>query len=72
MIENLIHQFILAKDNKPSNVNDLLDFIQKAYVEEKISILDYRNLFRELTVLGAVKPFYEEDINFKTESILSN
>jgi hypothetical protein len=61
MLENLIHKFIQSKKDKPSNVNELLDFLQKEYVEGTISIAEYRNVYRELNERGAEKPSYTED-----------
>lgn len=59
MLQNLINNFIQCKKDKPSNVNELLDFLQKEYVEGAITIVEYRDVFRELNERGAVKPSYE-------------
>jgi hypothetical protein len=56
MLDTLIHNFIHCKKENPSNANELLDFLQKEYVHGAISIVDYRNIFRKLTIRGAVKP----------------
>lgn len=61
MLENLIHKFIQSKKDKPSNVNELLDFLQRVYVEGVISIVEYRDIFRELNERGAVKPSYDDE-----------
>ncbi|WP_394235115.1 YppF family protein [Niallia oryzisoli] len=55
-IENLIYQFTQEKSYSPSHANDLLDYLQKCYIEEKISLTEYKNLFRELDKMEAEKP----------------
>lgn len=55
-IENLIYQFKEEKNYEPSHANDLLDYIQKCYIEEKLSIIEYKELFRELDKMQAEKP----------------
>ncbi|WP_047151778.1 YppF family protein [Aneurinibacillus tyrosinisolvens] len=57
-IESLISQFVQVKQDKPSNAHELLDFVQRSYINGELSIVQYRNLFRELTVRGAEKPEY--------------
>ncbi|WP_071394035.1 YppF family protein [Bacillus tuaregi] len=55
-IENLIYQFKEEKNFNPSHANDLLDYIQKCYIEEKLSISEYKKLFCELDKMQAEKP----------------
>ncbi|WCK53774.1 YppF family protein [Aneurinibacillus sp. Ricciae_BoGa-3] len=55
-MEHLINEFIQVKNIQPSNANDLLDFIQRRYIQGELSIVQYRNMFRELTARGAKKP----------------
>ncbi|GAB7387455.1 hypothetical protein BSNK01_12920 [Bacillaceae bacterium] len=57
-LEELIKRFVLVKQEKPSNVNELLDFIQCRYLRGELSIVEYRNLLRELSARGAEKPEY--------------
>ena len=54
----LINSYILYKKEKPSNVNELLDFVQLNYIQGVLSLPQYRNLFQELHARGAVKPNY--------------
>ena len=58
LLEDLINQFVLLKKDKPSNVNELLDFIQRGYIQGEFSIVEYRRLFHELHTRGAEKPDY--------------
>jgi len=60
-LEDLISKFIQMKNHKPLHVNDLLDFIQQNYVQNKLTIDQYRSLFKELTDRGAMKPEYFND-----------
>ncbi|MBP1931648.1 YppF family protein [Ammoniphilus resinae] len=60
-LEDLVEKFVLAKNDKPSDVNELLDFLQKDYVNGNLPIQLYRKLFRELDSQGAVKPFYSQE-----------
>ncbi|WP_209124615.1 YppF family protein [Alkalihalobacillus sp. BA299] len=66
-IEELTNSFMLYKKEKPSNVNELLDYVQLKYIQEKLTFLQYRNLFHELHNRGAVKPnyYFIEDIKSK-------
>lgn len=56
LLEDLIHSFILEKEYRPSHSNELLDFIQKKYIKEELSIVQYKNLYSELDKLNAEKP----------------
>ncbi|ASV69236.1 YppF family protein [Cytobacillus sp. FSL W7-1323] len=55
-IHELKQKFQQVKEVKPDHANQLLDFSKRAYIHNEISILDYRNLVRELESLGAVIP----------------
>ncbi|KAA9028429.1 YppF family protein [Niallia endozanthoxylica] len=55
-IENLIYQFTQEKNYNPSHANDLLDYVQKCYIEEKLSLAEYKYLFSELDKMKAEKP----------------
>lgn len=55
-LKDLIIKFILIKKTKPKNVNELLDFIQRDYINNEITINEYKALYAELTLRGAEKP----------------
>ncbi|MDQ0271037.1 YppF family protein [Cytobacillus purgationiresistens] len=55
-VHELKKKFQQLRDYTPEHVNELLDFSKKAYIHNEISILDYRNLVRDLEALGAVIP----------------
>lgn len=56
LMEDVIHRFETVKKAKPLHANELLDFIQKDYINQVISIVDYKKLFFELDQLKAEKP----------------
>lgn len=56
-LETFIQNYIEVKEVTPSN-NELLDLIQRYYISGKISIAEYRDLFKALHLLGAEKPTY--------------
>ncbi|UTR10406.1 MULTISPECIES: YppF family protein [Evansella] len=56
MLQNLILKFIEVKKHNPNHVNELLDLLQSEYVRGLISFTEYREIYRELHELGAVKP----------------
>ncbi|WP_338447860.1 YppF family protein [Niallia oryzisoli] len=56
LLENLIYHFTLEKKRKPIYVNELLDYAQKGYIYGKLSIVEYKQLFSELTKQHAEKP----------------
>ena len=43
LIDNLISRFKLVKNRNPLHANELLDYVQKCYIEEEISIVEYKN-----------------------------
>jgi len=55
-IHELKLKFLQIRDYFTDDVNELLDFTKKEYVQNKISIIEYRNLVRELEKLGAKFP----------------
>lgn len=55
-LADLINHFIRVKQEKPSNVNQLLDFLQRCYIMNEYNIVQYRDLYRKLKVRGASKP----------------
>lgn len=57
-LDDLIKKFIEMKQDHPSSVDELLDFTQTRYMHNELSIVNYRNLFKELTDQGAKKPDY--------------
>ncbi|MBN6888464.1 YppF-like protein [Cytobacillus horneckiae] len=66
-VHELKKKFQQVKDATPEHVNQLLDFSKRAYIQNEISILDYRNLVRDLEALGAVIPE-----SFKDGSLISS
>lgn len=62
LLEDLIHRFEIVKKRNPLHANELLDYIQKSYIQGELSIVEYKNLFFELDKRGAKKPiaFFEE------------
>lgn len=61
-LEALITQYILVRRNKPTNSNELLDYIQQCYIRDEISIVHYRDMYRELSKRGANKPNYFHEL----------
>jgi hypothetical protein len=55
-VHELKLKFLQTRNYSAEDVNELLDFTKKAYVYNEISIIDYRDLVRELEGLGAVVP----------------
>lgn len=55
-LEHLINRFIQVKNIQPSTADELLDFVQRSYIHGDLSIVQYRDLFRELNLRGANKP----------------
>ena len=56
LLKDLMHSFILEKEYRPLHSNELLDFIQRKYIEEELSIAEYKKLYSELDKLNAEKP----------------
>ncbi|WP_121612885.1 YppF family protein [Mesobacillus foraminis] len=56
LFEELIHRFQLEKNQPPSHANELLDFIQKSYIQRELSIVEYKKLYSELNNRNAEKP----------------
>lgn len=69
LIDQLIQHFTKAKNCTPSHANELLDYLQKCYIYGDLSIVEYKNLFAELTKLDAEKPseFFIKTIQVNTE-----
>ncbi|ETI70026.1 YppF family protein [Neobacillus vireti] len=59
-IRELKSKFIQSRDYNTDDVNALMDFAKKAYIQNEISINEYRQIVRELENQGAVIP--ETDI----------
>ncbi|MFJ5715770.1 YppF family protein [Neobacillus sp. NPDC093127] len=55
-IHELKSKFIQCRDYNTDDVNALMDFAKKAYIQNEISIKEYRQLVRELENQGAVIP----------------
>ncbi|WCK53325.1 YppF family protein [Aneurinibacillus sp. Ricciae_BoGa-3] len=60
-LETLIFGFIASKKQKPETVNELLDFAQRCYINNELSISQYRSLLQQLTARGANKPACSSD-----------
>jgi hypothetical protein len=56
LIEDLIQHFTLAKKHNPLHANELLDYLQKCYIQGQLSIVEYKKLFFELDQRKAEKP----------------
>ncbi|MEH7303484.1 YppF family protein [Neobacillus drentensis] len=55
-IRELKSKFIQTRDYTTDDVNALMDFAKKAYIQNDINIKEYRLLVRELEKQGAVIP----------------
>lgn len=55
-VHELTMKFLQTRNHSPENVNELLDFTKKAYIQNDICITVYRNLVRELEAQGAEIP----------------
>jgi hypothetical protein len=58
-VHELKEKFLKHKSYVTDDVNTLLDFAKKAYIFDEISVSDYKKIVRELEMLGAKLPFYE-------------
>ena len=56
IVQDLINRYKLVKGQNPSHVNELLDYIQKSYIQGELSIVEYKKLFFELDKRNAEKP----------------
>lgn len=56
IVQDLINRYKLVKNQNPSHVNELLDYIQKSYIQGELSIVEYKKLFFELDKRKAEKP----------------
>ena len=56
LMEDLIQRFKLIKNRNPLHANELLDYLQKSYIYEELSIVEYKMLFHELDKRNAEKP----------------
>lgn len=54
-------RFILAKEYPADDVNELLDFAKKAYIDNDINIKEYSLLVRDLEAKGAMIPESDQD-----------
>ncbi|MEH7108583.1 MULTISPECIES: YppF family protein [Bacillaceae] len=60
-IGDLKTRFIQSRDYSTDDVNTLMDFAKKAYIQNEINIKEYSHLVRELEELGAVMPDHIEN-----------
>lgn len=56
MLDKLIQQFMIEKNQSPLHANELLDYLQKRYIQREISIVEYKRLYHELNKQNAEKP----------------
>ena len=56
MLEELKNKFVQVKKRAPKHVNELLDYLQKSYIYDELSIVEYKSIFSELDKLNAEKP----------------
>jgi hypothetical protein len=56
LLKDLMNSFILEKEYRPLHNNELLDFVQKKYIQEELTITQYKKLYSELNKLDAEKP----------------
>lgn len=61
LIQELRNTFIAIKTYEPMDNNELLDFARQQYISGKLTILEYRNVIRQLENGGASKPLYTFD-----------
>lgn len=61
-IRDLKSRFSQSREYTTDDVNALMDFAKKAYIQNEISITDYRKLVLELENKGAVLPAYENSL----------
>lgn len=59
-------KFIQSKDYSTDNVNELLDFAKKAYIQNEITIKEYSSVIRELEAHGAMIPDSDNDSSLIT------
>lgn len=62
-VHELKGKFFKRKNYEAESVNQLLDFAKKAYVLGDISIKEYREVIRELELLGAQVPDENEEFS---------
>lgn len=55
-VHELRIKFFQFREYETDDVNELLDFAKSTYIQNVISIKDYRSLVRELESLGAIPP----------------
>ncbi|MBM4761313.1 YppF family protein [Bacillus sp. B15-48] len=56
LMERLTNRFMEEKNQAPLHANELLDFIQKQYLNREICIVEYKQLYFELDKRQAEKP----------------
>ena len=61
MLNELRNKFITNRKYEPLDVNELLDYVRQTYVKNEITIVEYRNIVRELEINGAKKPDYTDE-----------
>ena len=56
LYEELRNRYQLEKDQLPLHANELLDYIQKSYIQREISIVEYKKFYSILHKRNAEKP----------------
>lgn len=58
MFKSKMDELYFNENNQcPETLNDLLDYTKKSYITNKIDIVLYKNVMKELYELGAFSPF---------------
>ena len=55
-LQKMNHTFYEEKNFEPDNINLLLDYCKQCYINNKIDIVFYRNVLKELYEVGAYSP----------------
>ncbi|WP_088069135.1 YppF family protein [Gottfriedia luciferensis] len=55
-LQELKNKFISSKSFEPTDLNQLMDFLQQNYLNGEVTIQHYRQLIKELELFGACKP----------------
>lgn len=64
MFKSKMDELYFNENNQcPESLNDLLDYTKKSYIMNKIDIVLYKNVVKELYELGAFSPFDFEQLD---------
>lgn len=62
-IHELKQKFLQKKSHSIEDVSQLLDFAKQTYINNEITVKEFRNIIRELEALGARNP----DLDYQNE-----